>query len=163
MRTRTTVLLLILVSCWTACDSSTSAPVDTGNDIATDSVGDAVDDDGVTADTADISADSGPAFEPWPLGPAFELDATFYEEHPGAFERMSHWATHVVAGDRPETAELGAFAVGNGHIFAIFAMTTPLNTLHNFVGPTYEKHTKFFGDYTTRLGPEGERNFVWDE
>ena len=163
MKAQLVIGLLTLTLGCAACDSSTSAPADTGTDVVADSGGDAVDDDGVALDASDLSTDGGSDFEPWPLGPAFELDAPFYERHADAFERMSHWATHVMAGDRPETRELGAFAVGNGHIFGIFALTTPLNTLHNFVGPTYEKHTKFFGDYTVRVGPAGERNFVWDE
>ena len=163
MTTRFVPALLLVTLLLNGCDSSNSNPADTGSDSGVDATDDATGTSDLSDAASDATGDTGSGFEFWPLGPAFELEATFYERHAAAFERMSNWATHVVAGDRPETRELGAFAVGNGHIFGIFALTTPLNTLHNFVGPTYEKHVKFFGDYTVRLGPTGESAFVWDE
>ena len=158
MRAHRALVLLLLFAGWIACSSPTAEVADAGGEAPVD----AASGDIAEIDAQDVAADTAPSFEPWPVGPVVELDAPFYAEHAPAFSRMSHWATHVEAGDRPETRELGAFAVGNGHIFGLLAMTTPLNTLHGLVGPTYEKRDRFFGDYVIRLeGDDGP--FYWDE
>lgn len=40
---------------------------------------------------------------------------------------------------RPSLHRLGAFGVGNGHVFALLGLGTPQNKLTNIVGPKYEK------------------------
>ena len=75
------------------------------------------------------------------------------QNHPAAFARISGWVTHVSGpvDERPDVGHRGAFGTGNGHTFGLIGLADPLNTLHSLVGPTYERHDKFFGDYAIKL------------
>jgi len=110
---------------------------------------DTVDDGDAIASDADADDVSEPEY--WPSEPAPELNDAFYEAHPEAFAHISRWVTRVAEPPRPDTGHLGAFAVGNGHVFALLGLTYPLNTLHGIVGPTYERGPRFLSDYTVRL------------
>jgi len=80
--------------------------------------------------------------------------------HPSAFARLSGWATHVSGEERPEKGKRGSFGTGNGHVFAFVGVADPLNTLHSLAGPSYDKRSRFFGDYVLHLveagAPEAE-------
>lgn len=123
---------------------------------ATDEVADLPPDAGVGADTGDGAAWVKPG--PWAPREIFEPSGPFVEAHPDAFSRMSHWVTHVSGpgSTRPEVADRGAFGVGNGWSFGMIGLGDPLNTLHGLTGPTYDKGSRFFGDYAVALvGPDG--------
>ena len=86
----------------------------------------------------------------------------FFEEEPWLLD-LSSWASNV---DKriytPDDAHLGDFAVGNGSSFAILGLAYPLNTLHNIIGPNYERDERFFGDTSLLLrygDPSAEANF----
>lgn len=108
--------------------------------------------DNTVADTDAISDTARPAPVLW-KGPGEPpvLKGTFYDEHSDIFSRISHWFTHVKGQNRPDTGHLGAFGIGNGTCFGIMGMTYPLNTLHEMIGPVYEKREGFFGDYWLNL------------
>jgi len=112
---------------------------------------------------ADVSEPEGYTY--WPgMGEGPSLDSAFYTENPGAFARISGWTTHVEGRERPDTGHRGAFATGNGKVFGLFGMTDPLNTLHGFVGPTYEKDPRFYADHSVGLAlGSGERTLYFDE
>lgn len=86
-----------------------------------------------------------------------ELDHPLFEGVEGLTD-LSLYALAVdgPVEDRPDAAHRGAFAVGNGHAFALLGMTDPLNTLHSLVGPRYEKDSAFFGDVATTLERDGD-------
>ncbi len=115
--------------------------------------------------TQDVETDAHVDDEPTPLNPPHP-QAPFFAEHPEIFGRMSSFATHVEgpARERPKLGERGAFGGGNGHVFALFGLADPLNTLHSLTGPTYERRPNFFGNYKVLLAlEEGEAALWFDE
>ncbi|MBP7127549.1 hypothetical protein KBD49_14400 [Myxococcota bacterium] len=94
----------------------------------------------------------------WARGPEFPLPPELAALAPGAFDRMSLFATRVEGPPerRPDVGHRGAFGTGNGHVFAQVGLADPLNTLHSLVGPTYERRPNFFGDFAVRLLAPGE-------
>lgn len=95
--------------------------------------------------------------ELWPARSAFVPSGTLVEQHPAALKRISRWGTHVAGpvDDRPDTGHRGAFGTGNGYAFGFVGETDPLNTLHSLTTPTYQRHTRFYGDYSIHLAPVG--------
>jgi hypothetical protein len=85
------------------------------------------------------------------------LEHPFFDEHP-TLRDLSLYASTVSGPleDRPDQAQRGAFAVGNGRAFGLMGLTDPLNTLHGMVGPVYEKGDRFFGDLAFELEVDGE-------
>jgi len=87
----------------------------------------------------------------------------FFQEEAWLLD-LSSWASNVDKRiNTPDDAHLGDFAVGNGSVFAILGLAYPLNTLHNIIGPNYERETRFFGDTSLLLrygDPSKEANFV---
>jgi len=45
-----------------------------------------------------------------------------------------------------DPAHLGDYGIGNGFVFAELGLTSPLNTLHSMVGPTYNTDNKYYSD-----------------
>ena len=85
------------------------------------------------------------------------LDHPFFEAHP-ALADLSSYAMSVAGPPRgrPDHQHRGAFAVGNGAMFALMGLSDPLNTLHSAVGPVYDKRERFFGDVAIELEEDGE-------
>ena len=85
-----------------------------------------------------------------------DLDHPLFEQVAG-LDDLSLYAFDVAGplDQRPDAAHRGAFAIGNGHAFALMGMTDPLNTFHSLVGPRYEKDSAFFGDVATTLERDG--------
>ena len=85
------------------------------------------------------------------------LDHPFFEAHP-ALADLSSYAMSVAGPPRgrPDHQHRGAFAVGNGAMFALMGLSDPLNTLHSAVGPVYDKRERFFGDVSIELEEDGE-------
>ncbi len=160
----------VLSSVLVGCGSSDSAngrgggdAVDGGGTVdggtAVDGGGDGPGTGGTTADGWDGTLpEQEPAF--WPLSEPPGFSGDFMDEHDDLIGRLSRWSTHVTADTRPGPGQLGAFGVGNGHVFAFVGYADPLSTLHSMVGPTYERHDGFFGDYVVALEtPEGRLEF----
>lgn len=150
---------------------------DAGPDSASvDTVGDGVlPDSGDVGDLAEVFVDAevvedmvvGPM---WPSADPIEVPEDLVTAYPTVFSRMSMYST--VAGEwapgdclaqdcpdsttRPNVAHRGAFGIGNGRVFGFVGLVDPVNTLHTLVGPTYEKHSRFFGDYEIVLEAEGK-------
>ncbi|MGM0578912.1 MAG: hypothetical protein ACQEXJ_24530, partial [Myxococcota bacterium] len=144
------VLLLSSLLVLQACDDGG------GGESAADTAADTLEDAADAEDTADVGPDL-PEPTLWPGAPSFTPEGSFVEAHPDAFARISRWVTHVEGpvGERPEVGARGGYGTGNGHTFALFGMTDPMNTIHGLVGPTYERRPNYFGDYAIRLAPEG--------
>jgi len=45
-----------------------------------------------------------------------------------------------------DPAHLGDYGIGNGFVFGELGLTSPLNTLHSMVGPTYTIDNKYYSD-----------------
>lgn len=101
--------------------------------------------------------DSGsPPTEPvyWPgedVRPS--LDHSFFAEH--TLPELSLYAHCEAEEDRLDAAHRGPLAVGNGRVFGLLGLGSPLNRLHSMTGPTYEKGTRFFGDHWFTLEVDG--------
>lgn len=103
--------------------------------------------------TPDATPDRPPEPAWWPdPGEAPAFDHPLIAAHPAAFAQLSRWHDRFgpVAG-RPRTSFRGAFAVGNGRVFALAGLVDPLTTLHNLTGPTYNRGEAFFGDVALHL------------
>lgn len=137
----------------TGCGDDGSAPADAGVDSTlADS---AVDGE---LDSAVVDSAMPPRALPWAERPGLTPDHDFATAHPAAFERLSGWVTSVEGpvADRPDVGHRGAYGVGNGHSFALFGLTDPMNTMHGLASPTYERGPRFAGDYAIYLAPAGE-------
>ncbi len=163
--------LLLVVAC-TACvgdpdpgangadadagDTAADLALDVGADLAPDPGPDVTPDAPLELDAApDADAPSATfVFRELPepaAPPAGVLDDLLAEV--GA---LSPWQNHVRAEvPRPEPGQLGAIGVGNGLVFATTGYGDPVNVLHSAVGPTYERHGAFFGDYALALQLDG--------
>jgi len=131
-------------------------------DTVVDSVADIAQDQGAKDVSADIPDTSKAVLWKGPGAPP-ELKGKFYDAHPAIFSRISHWFTHVKPSDTPDTGHLGAFGIGNGTCFGITGMTLPLNTLHEMIGPVYEKRDGFFGDYWLNIMDAAGKKVGFDE
>lgn len=108
-----------------------------------------------------VAACQGPAEETPAPTPTYwagvdlrpELDHPFFDAH--ALEPLSLYATCVEGVERPDAAHRGAFAVGNGSAFAILGLADPATRLHNATGPTYDRGTRFWGDWWYDLEVDG--------
>ncbi|MFT6144997.1 MAG: hypothetical protein ACJAV2_002883 [Myxococcota bacterium] len=69
---------------------------------------------------------------------------------------LSLFAHHESGMDRPTTAHRGPFGVGNGQVFAMAGLASPLNTLHGALGPTLQRRGRFFGDVSSHLIVDGQ-------
>ncbi|MGD8240117.1 MAG: hypothetical protein PVH68_16295, partial [Armatimonadota bacterium] len=59
---------------------------------------------------------------------------------------LSTWSQSIdVSRERPPQSELGSFTIGNGRVFTMLGLMLPASTLHNTLGPTYQKQTGFLG------------------
>lgn len=116
--------------------------------------GEATPDDGPASppDAAAPAPDASPPAESfWPLRMPPDLQNDLTREHPASCSHPSRFSTHMGPGESPSLGRRGALGVGNGHVFAFTGYAEALNTLHGMVGPTYEKHDGFFGDYRLDL------------
>jgi len=116
-------------------------------------------------DADDADPGDAPLEGLWNRGPEFPLPPEVAALAPGAFQRMSLFATEVEGPPdrRPDTGHRGAFGTGNGHLFGQVGLADPLNTLHSLVGPTYERRPNFFGDFAfTLVGPHEEVGGAFD-
>lgn len=166
-----TVLMALLLPL--GCSDNPAAVSDTNESdvvtdaaVETDEAADTPDETGdPQLDSADSEVSEPDGYTYWPeMAEGPTLDSNFYSEHPDAFERISGWSTHVQGRERPDTGHRGAFATGNGQVFGLFGMTDPLNTLHGFVGPTYEKDPRYYADHSVGLATgRGERTLFFDE
>jgi Bacterial alpha-L-rhamnosidase 6 hairpin glycosidase domain len=96
-------------------------------------------------------------YRAWPEeGPQPEFSHPLFERIPQLKEISPYFLSVDTAGDIPEAADLSAFAVGNGYIFAIAGLTLPLATLHEIVGPTYQKRDRYFSDVEFTFLVDGE-------
>lgn len=109
-------------------------------------------------DSGELDAAMPPRAAPWAARPGFDLDHDFAAAHPAALGRLSAWTTRVAGpiADRPDVGHRGAYGVGNGHSFALFGLTDPMNTMHGLAAPTYERGPRFAGDYAIYLAPVGD-------
>jgi hypothetical protein len=126
----------------------------------------ASDNDTSAADAAEVTDASGeidagqtlPDPTLWIPGPVVTPRSGFAAAHPSAFARVSGWATDTEPDTRPDPGHLGAYGIGNGHVFSLMGHApapAALNSLHGFTGPTYERRGRFFGDYQVRLARPG--------
>lgn len=148
MRLRSLAVLILVLA---ACDSASDTAPDTTPDVIADVAS------GDTTPQADADA-TGPELPPpelWPSSALPSLEGGFHERHT-ALQPWSHWHTHVVAGEEvsPAFRGRGAFALGNGHVFAIVGLGEPANAIHGMAGPDYEQRESFFGDIA--IGVEGD-------
>ena len=127
------------------CDAKPDATDDTKLDLAEDAPG-------------GDDASGQPFVDGWEVPPPFVPRGAVVEAVPEAFTRINAWATSFDAPTRPDTGHLGAFGIGNGHVFGLIGHAkapAPTNALHGFVGPTYERNARFFGDYELALTATG--------
>lgn len=138
-----------------AVDGLDATPPDAAADAAVDGPPDAA----AGPDVGPDAAPPPPARWPDP-GPAPAFDHPLAEAHPAAFA-PSRW--HARFGP-PETRRgpsfRGAFAVGDGRVFALAGLADPPTTLHNIAGPTYDRGAGFFGDQAVSLA-DGPFETAW--
>lgn len=137
-----------------AMDSG-DVPSDTDVEDAPTDTDDADDSSSDTVDAGDADAGTPPPSVVWPE-PVPYVPATAFVDVADALGRISGWATHITAENRPAVGALGGFATGNGHAFALFGYGNPLNSMHTLAAPTYEKRDGFFGDYALFITANGE-------
>jgi len=82
----------------------------------------------------------------WPAnpGPAPVLSPWFGQH--AWLSDVSLWVSYMENSRQPGRDMLGAYGVGNGHVFAMAGLSYPLNTLHGMVGPLYQLDGGYFGD-----------------
>ena len=108
------------------------------------------------------SPDAGPPIDagflpaprdPWPsLGAPPDLALTLFDEEPWLLEANGWRTEYDVAADTPDRAHRGGFALGNGHVFAFVGIGEPdLATVHELVGPSYDKDDGYFSDVEQRV------------
>lgn len=110
----------------------------------------------------DAIADAAAPPPRWPdRGPAPDFDHPLAEAHPAAFARLSRWhARFGPPAERPGPSFRGAFAVGDGEVFALAGLADPPTTLHNLAGPVYDRGEGFFGDQSATFA-DGPFDAVW--
>lgn len=151
-------LAFALLACDDGGPGSRAAEADGGPDAIADTsdgmpdvpdgIPDASDDTSdAMSDASDGIADVEPP-RPWPdpgAPPPFTDPLT--DAAADAFADLSRW--HARFGPletRRGAGFRGAFAVGNGRVFALAGLVDPPTTLHNLAGPTYDRGDGFFGD-----------------
>jgi|GEM_PF-2565701 len=80
----------------------------------------------------------------------FTAHAWLIDEHSSWFEDIQH----EEAGETPpESSRLGYYAVGNGNVFGFVGTYYPRNTLHEMIGPGYQKRgaSGYFSDFSAML------------
>ncbi|NOY24709.1 MAG: hypothetical protein GXP62_02455 [Oligoflexia bacterium] len=83
------------------------------------------------------------------------LDHSFFTRHDlGDLSLFAHCEEGPEA-DRPDAAHRGPLAVGNGRVFGLLGLGSPLSSLHSMTGPSYDKGTRFFGDHWLALEIDG--------
>jgi len=142
------LLLLLCVAFWTGCgaddddNNATGAITDDDEGGDDDIVGDDDDDN----DNDDNDDDTVPPAEIPP----------YLQARP----ELTDWSTWFETYDyqAPTSPHLiGGLGLGNGRVFALLAAQAPFNTLHNLMGPDYQRHLRFFSDkrfYLFRAGEE---------
>ncbi len=127
-----------------------TAPRDTGT-------GDA----GVDVGSADAGLlDAGFARrEPWAPFPSPEVRAPLFDEAPWLRDDANGWRTSFdPQTGQPGRAVRGAVGLGNGVVFGFVGIGEPdLATLHEAVGPAYDKGDAFFSDVTQVVTVGGAR------
>jgi len=79
----------------------------------------------------------------------------FFLERPWLQDR-STWSSHASDAEPKRLGLIGGFGVGNGTVFAIIAGRRPYNTIHNLIGPGYQKRDRFFTDKVFSIKVGGE-------
>ncbi|MCB9593259.1 MAG: hypothetical protein H6719_11055 [Sandaracinaceae bacterium] len=128
-----------------ACDGG--APEDAGADGAVAA------DAGAPVDASGLP----PPRDPWPTFAAPpDVELALFDDAPWLLD-ANRWRTEYdVASDTPERARRGGFGLGNGHVFAFVGIGEPdLATVHELVGPTYDKGEAFFSDVELRVRVAG--------
>jgi len=73
-----------------------------------------------------------------------------------ATREFSYWRQEIdLEGSMPDYSHLGAYPVGNGRVFALEGLQVPLGTLHDVVGPSYQKAHGLLGSYVVSVMLDG--------
>lgn len=154
----TMTVIAFLVGC--GGGDGAQAPGDVAADVAGDGSGPAdvlADDSGGSEDASVLDAGPDvavPELQLWPRAALPDLDGVFVDP---TIALWSTWFAHIdhTEGPAPEFRNRGAFGLGNGRVFALSGLADPMNTLHGFAGPTYDKRDGFFADIAVGLeGPD---------
>ena len=78
----------------------------------------------------------------------------FFLERPWLQDR-STWSSHASDAEPKRLGMIGGFGAGNGTVFALIAGRRPYNTIHNLIGPGYQKRDRFFTDKVFSLEAGG--------
>lgn len=116
-------------------------------------------DSGAPVDAGPSDAGLPPARDPWPSFPVPSgLEGPLVDEEPWLLE-ANRWRTEFdVATGTPDRTRRGGFGIGNGHVFGFVGIGEPdLATIHEAVGPGYEKHEGYFSDVQLAVRVGGER------
>jgi len=111
-------------------DDTTPIDDDTGEDDDTGDDDQTPDDDDSDDDTGDDDDDDLPPY--------------LYER-----PELTDWSTWYQVFNHAEpyySRRIGGLGIGNGRVFSMVACLTPFTTLHNIIGPNYQRHDNFFSD-----------------
>jgi len=69
-------------------------------------------------------------------------------------QNRSVWSGKIDLDQGFRFRKIGGFGVGNGKVWALIGPTSPLNLIHNMIGPDYQKGSRFFADKWLVLSTE---------
>ncbi len=178
MQKKTPLFLVCLLIAMAACSESGNDGVYADGDSDFDSVEAEQQEPDSENPAEGDAAEEEAVYEPWwpqkDDAALYELKArsSFFGEHAWLIDEHSSWfedIKHEEAGETPqESSRLGYYAVGNGNVFGFVGSWYPRNTLHEMIGPGYQKRggTGYFPDFSAMLLKDGQllpwtRELVW--